>query len=80
VGIITDGDIRRAIQKYDDVQIVAEQIMTPSYKQISQDALLSDALAVMDKYNITTLAVVADDSSDEIIGIISIHHIIDFQS
>jgi arabinose-5-phosphate isomerase len=80
VGIITDGDIRRAIQKYDDVQIVAEQIMTPSYKQISQDVLLSDALAVMDKYNITTLAVVADDSSDEIIGIISIHHIIDFQS
>ena len=79
VGIITDGDVRRAIQRYNDVQITAEQIMTPSYKVITQDALLSDALAVMVKYNITTLAVTADKDSKKIIGIISIHHIIDFK-
>lgn len=52
--------------------------MTPSYKHISQEALLSDALAVMDKYNITTLAVTERADTKEIIGIISIHHIIDF--
>lgn len=52
--------------------------MTPSFKKISQDALLSDALAVMDKYNITTLAVTERDDTETIIGIISIHHIIDF--
>jgi arabinose-5-phosphate isomerase len=79
VGIITDGDVRRAIEKYNDVQIRAEQIMTPSYKTIAKDALLTDALAVMDKYNITTLAVTPDVGSTEIIGIISIHHIIDFK-
>ena len=79
VGIITDGDVRRAIQRYNDVQITASQIMTPSYKVIEQDALLTDALAIMDKYNITTLAVTADKDSREIIGIISIHHIIDFK-
>ncbi len=79
VGIITDGDVRRAIEKYNNVQIVARDIMTPSYKVIAQDALLTDALAVMDKYNITTLAVVAHENSKEIIGIISIHHIIDFK-
>ncbi|MBQ0118647.1 MAG: KpsF/GutQ family sugar-phosphate isomerase [Bacteroidales bacterium] len=78
LGIITDGDLRRAIQKYDDLHITAQQIMTPSFKKISQDALLSDALAVMDKYNITTLAVTERDDTETIIGIISIHHIIDF--
>ena len=80
VGIITDGDVRRAILKDNDVQITAADIMTPSYKHIAKDALLSDALATMDKHNITTLAVTEDAESQEIIGIISIHHIIDFQS
>ena len=78
VGIITDGDLRRAIQKYDDLHITAADIMTPSYKHICQDALLTDALAMMDKFNITTLAVTETRESTEIIGIISIHHIIDF--
>ena len=80
VGIITDGDVRRAILKYSDVQITAADIMTPSYKHIAKDALLTDALAVMDKHNITTLAVTETEETTEIIGIISIHHIIDFQS
>lgn len=78
IGIITDGDIRRAIQKYNDVHITAKHIMTPSYKRIAKDALLTDALAIMDQYNITTLAVTDSDESTQIIGIISIHHIIDF--
>ena len=79
LGIITDGDIRRAIQKYNDVHITAKEIMTPSYKHIAKDALLTDALAVMDAYNITTLAVTETEGTSEIIGIISIHHIIDFK-
>jgi arabinose-5-phosphate isomerase len=78
LGIITDGDLRRAIQKYDDFRITARDIMTPSYKHIAQDALLSDALAVMDKYNITTLAVTEQPDSKAVVGILSIHHIIDF--
>ncbi len=78
IGIITDGDLRRAIQKYDDLHIVARDVMTPSYKHIHKDALLSDALAIMDQYNITTLAVTEKPETEEIIGIISIHHIIDF--
>lgn len=77
-GVITDGDLRRAIQKYDDLHITAREIMTPSYKHIHKKALLTDALAIMDRYNITTLAVTETRESEEIIGIISIHHIIDF--
>ena len=78
IGIITDGDLRRAIQKYDDLHIVARDMMTPSYKHIHKEALLTEALAIMDKYNITTLAVTETPDTEEIIGIISIHHIIDF--
>ena len=78
VGIITDGDLRRSIQKYEDLHIVARDMMTPSYKRIHKDALLTDALAIMDKYNITTLAVTETPETEPIIGIISIHHIIDF--
>ena len=78
VGIITDGDIRRAIQKYNDVHITAADIMTPTFKHITHDALLTDALAIMDRYNITTLAVTETAEMTDIIGIISIHHIIDF--
>ncbi len=77
-GIITDGDLRRAIQKFNDLHVTAGDIMTPSYKKIAQDALLTDALAIMDKYNITTLAVTEKEDTDAIIGILSIHHIIDF--
>ena len=77
VGIITDGDLR-AIQKCEDLHIVARDMMTPSYKRIHKDALLTDALAIMDKYNITTLAVTETPETEPIIGIISIHHIIDF--
>ena len=78
VGIITDGDLRRAIQKYEDLHIVARDMMTPSYKRIHKDALLTDALAIMDRYNITTLAVTETPQTEPISGIISIHHIIDF--
>ncbi len=76
VGIITDGDIRRAIQHYDNLSsIVSADIMTSDFKKISKDALLTEALAEMDKYNITTLAVT---ENNQVVGIISIHHIIDF--
>ncbi len=79
VGIITDGDVRRAIQKYDNLQdITAEQVMTHGYHSIVKEALLTEALEEMDKYNITTLAVLPDEEHKELVGIISIHHIIDF--
>lgn len=78
VGIITDGDLRRAIQKYEDLHIMAKDMMSPSYKRIHKESLLTDALAIMDQYNITTLAVTETPETEEIIGILSIHHIIDF--
>jgi arabinose-5-phosphate isomerase len=81
VGIITDGDIRSAIKHYDDIKIIkAKDIMTPNFKRIPQNYQLTEALELMDKNDITTLAVMEEEGANKVVGIISIHHIINFQS
>jgi len=78
VGIITDGDIRRAIQRFDDIkQLTAIEFMTQGFKQISENELLTDALELMDINKITSLTVMND--AKEVVGILSIHNIIDFR-
>ncbi len=80
IGVITDGDIRRAIQKYDNLkELTAADFMTHGFKRIAKDHMLTEALQVMDANNITTLAVMENEESDQVAGIISIHHIIDFE-
>lgn len=78
IGIITDGDIRRAVQKVDDLKsLQAKNFMTRNFKRISATNLLTEALEMMDNSNITTLAVTGVEN--QICGVISIHHIIDFR-
>lgn len=78
VGIITDGDIRRAIQKFDDIkQLTAADFMTRGFKRIGANELLTDALEMMDINKITSLTVMAE--TDQVVGILSIHNIIDFR-
>lgn len=79
IGIITDGDIRRAIQKFDELKhLTAVDFMSRGFKKIGQNDLLTEALEIMDLNKITTLSVV--DESDVVIGILSIHNIIDFRN
>jgi len=79
VGIITDGDIRRAIQKFDELKnLTAANFMTHGFKRISPDELLTEALEMMDINKITTLSVV--DEMNHVVGILSIHNIIDFRN
>jgi arabinose-5-phosphate isomerase len=79
-GIITDGDIRRAIQKYDDIlSRKAGDFMTYGFKKISAHALVNNALDLMTTNKITSLAVHEPQNKDEIIGLITIHNIIDFE-
>ena len=78
-GIITDGDIRRAIQRCDEIKpLTAIDFMTRGFKKIAQDELLTEALEMMDVNKITTLTVV--DNTDTVVGILSIHNIIDFRN
>jgi arabinose-5-phosphate isomerase len=79
VGIITDGDIRRAIQRFDEIKpLTAADFMTHGFKRIAMDELLTEALEMMDINKITTLTVV--DKSEKVVGILSIHNIIDFRN
>jgi len=79
IGIITDGDIRRAIQRFDEIKpLTAADFMTHGFKKIAQDELLTEALEMMDVNKITTLTVV--DNTDTVVGILSIHNIIDFRN
>ena len=79
-GIITDGDIRRAVQRFDNLRSVcAKDFMTHGFKSISENAMLSEALELMDINNITNLAVTQEANPDWVVGIITIHDIIDFR-
>jgi arabinose-5-phosphate isomerase len=79
IGIITDGDIRRAIQRFDEIKpLTAKEFMTHGFKKIAQDELLTEALELMDVNKITTLTVV--DNTETVVGILSIHNIIDFRN
>ena len=72
LGIITDGDLRRNIDK-DLTTMKATDIMTTSPKSVSQNILVSEALFIMNDKSITALPVT---ENNKIIGIIHIHDII----
>lgn len=49
MGLVTDGDVRRALEQHDDIRgLTAAAIMTRSPVQISQEALIHDALVLME--------------------------------
>ena len=78
VGIITDGDIRRAMCKYGDsvMSIKAADFMTSTFKRIAPEAMVNDALEMMDLHKITNIAVV---NGNEVIGVIAMHDIMEFR-
>ena len=74
IGIITDGDLRRMLEDSPDISnIIASDIMSDSPRTISPDMLVSEALTILEKNNISQL-IVLDNS--EYKGIIHIHDIL----
>lgn len=77
VGIITDGDLRRAIEKYENIfKMKASDIMTKNPKWIIKDELAVKALQIMESYSITTLFVFEKPENTVPIGIIHLHDIL----
>ena len=73
-GIITDGDIRRMLEKYDSFSaLMAKDIMSVSPKIIDADALAAEAFEKMSANNISQLVVIKDGVYA---GIIHIHDLI----
>jgi arabinose-5-phosphate isomerase len=71
VGIITDGDLRRALQEHQDgfFSCTAADFMTKNPKQVSGDLSLIDAEQIMTEHKITSLLVVEDDQLQGVIQI-----------
>lgn len=74
-GLLTDGDIRRILLRYPDVSVLKNNsVMTKNPKTITPDSMATKALAYMEKYSITSLAVC--NEQNEPIGIIHIHDLL----
>lgn len=74
IGVVTDGDLRRMIEKYDDFSnLIAKDIMTSSPLTINQEELVVNALSLMRENNITQLPVIDKNSY---IGVIHLHDIL----
>ncbi|MEY3951305.1 MAG: sugar isomerase, KpsF/GutQ family protein [Pseudomonadota bacterium] len=76
VGIFTDGDLRRALQRGGlHEQIPVETVMTPNPRTISAEVLASEAAYVMEAHRLNHLAVVTPDH--EVIGAIGLHDLLE---
>jgi arabinose-5-phosphate isomerase len=72
VGIITDGDLRRNIER--GLDHTAAEFMTRGPKTVAPDDQVDDALALFDEYKITSLFVVEDDGTGKTpVGLLHIH-------
>lgn len=77
VGIITDGDVRRTLQKFDNIdKLLVADVMTKNPVKIHFSALLGEALSLMEQREsqINVLPVV--DDNNVCIGVIRLHDIV----
>ena len=74
-GVITDGDLRRLLEKTMDVKnLVATDIMSKNPKVTDKDYLASFALQIMESHKITSLIVA--DHEKKPIGIVHLHDLL----
>jgi arabinose-5-phosphate isomerase len=74
LGIITDGDLRRMLQKNINIgELKASDIMTASPKVIEKDEYAVKALHIMQEKSITQLAVV---ENEKLVGFIHLHDLL----
>jgi len=74
VGVVTDGDIRRMLNKYDDINgLTAKDIMTANPKTIETEVLAIKALNFMQEKGISQLLAV---NGKKYIGIVHLHNLI----
>ena len=74
LGIITDGDLRRMLNKQTDfAALTAKDIMTAKPKSIAPDEYAVTALSLMQEKNITQLVVVEDNI---LLGFVHLHDLL----
>jgi arabinose-5-phosphate isomerase len=74
-GIVTDGDLRRMLQKTTDVaNLTAENVMTKNPKVIRVNSLAAIAIQEMESFNITQLIVA--DGNNRPVGMVHLHDLV----
>jgi len=74
VGVVTDGDIRRMLNKYDSINgLKAKDIMTSNPQTIAADVLAIEALELMQHRSISQLLAVKGDNYE---GVVHLHNLI----
>ena len=76
IGIITDGDVRRAVQKYQNkmFNLTVKDIMTPNPKTVRPETTLNEVDRILRKYNIHALVVTDKDGA--VVGVIDSFRVI----
>jgi arabinose-5-phosphate isomerase len=75
--VITDGDLRRALEKFSDLfNREALEVMTRNPKWIEKDALAAKAVQRMEEYSITSLFVFNKAGDKVPVGIIHLHDLL----
>lgn len=76
LGVVTDGDVRRGVQKWgkDFFDMKAEEVMSRNPRSIAEDELAAKALSIMETYSITSLVVAGPEGKAA--GIIHLHDIL----
>ena len=75
VGIYTDGDVRRTLTHEFDINTTPlKDVMTRNCRTITRGMLAAEALALMQKYSITSLVVI--DESDRPIAVVHLHDLL----
>ncbi|MDZ7765080.1 MAG: CBS domain-containing protein [Melioribacteraceae bacterium] len=73
---MTDGDLRRLLEKHNDIQdLQAVDVMTKNPKTIQPEYLASFALQQMENFKITSLVVV--NGNHQPVGIVHLHDLIE---
>jgi len=75
-GIITDGDLRRGLESRGDIFLLsASDLMSRNPKTIDAALLAAEAVARMEKYSITSLFVLENDSRKPV-GVVHLHDLL----
>jgi arabinose-5-phosphate isomerase len=77
IGLITDGDLRRALEAHDDIRgLAASDVMTANPITVSPEARLLDALRLMeDRPSQISVLPVLDPANGQCLGLLRVHDI-----
>ena len=77
VGIITEGDIRRALKNKEKFfEFEAKDIMTTTFKSVKDDAMAIEAMQIMEKGKSKIYQLPVIDNEGKLVGLVRLHDLV----